>query len=198
MTTPTTLAIYWGSMPDFSDTASTLSFDTPEELGAYFRGLDEANGYMEVNFVEHSRYYVNKDDEIVARAGTGPEPKATERYAIWGEDPERGTRAQTYAFDSEAEANAFQQGGSDMVGWATHFCVPSDEFKPCPDLKDVRAFLDKETFKAFESYAANRGGLDSLVFVRADGAFVDGDWALGHDVENEPAPPKRKPRGPGM
>lgn len=196
MTPSCEFAIYWGSMPDASDTPSHLSFSSSEEVDAYFKGIEEADGFMEVNFVEHSRYYVNKDDEIVERGGQGPAPKSTERYAVWGEQPERGTRAQTYAFETEAEAAAFEQGATDMAGWAKYFCVPSAEFKPCADALGAREFLDKAALEAFETHIENEGGFYDLVFVRADGAYVGADWTVGDPIENEPpaAPTPRRPR----
>ena len=197
MSTAHSFAIYWGSMPDPSDSASTLSFETSAEVEAYFQGLSEADGFMEANFVASPRYYVNKDDDFVERAGKAA-AKDTERYVLWGEDPEPGTRAQTFAFDTPEEAAAFEQGVTDMVGWTTHFLVPSEEFKACPDLQAVRAFLVPEVWKAFEVHLAEQGGGgDDLVFVRADGAFVDSEWTLDQDISNVPAAPASpKPRKP--
>ncbi len=183
-----TFAMYWGSNPEAGDSPSTLSFATASEVNAYFQGIREADGFFGVDFVENPACYINKNGDVAERKGASTATKETERYVIWEAHPEPGTQAQVYAFETPAEAAAFQSGVTDMVGWPKYFLVPSEEFRPCASLEDAAAFLSGEAQERFRAFVALEDPNDDLIFVRADGAFVDTDWTMDQEILNEPAP----------
>jgi len=178
-------AVYWGTAPEAGDTASHLFFSSQRQADAYWLGVDQASCYAEVRFLPHAGFYVNSKGQVTENTSRSFEVKDTERHVIWEEKPEAGVHAQTFAFESKGEAEAFQEGASDSVGWFNHFVVPSQEFKPCHDLDEAYDILEegeaRETFDA----CVEREGLD-LVFVRPDGAFVRDNWNVGVEVENAP------------
>ena len=71
-----------------------------------------------------------KDGDFLERKGKSTKISDKERHVIWGERPDPGDRAQSYAFDSAERAAGFQRGVEDMVGWTECRFVPSAEFLP--------------------------------------------------------------------
>lgn len=190
-TTPTqTATIYWGSTPDKDDTPSVVSFATDAEMGAYFEGVNAADGWMEVEFVDGPNYRANNDSEIVQTKAKRGEVGPGDVFAMWGDPPEPGTTPESYRFDTEAEAEAFTQGASDMVGWLKYHVVPDASFRPYRDVEDAFENLDPDAAKALKDHLDLNDdasvGYGDLVFVRSDGAVVGTDWSAGDRIENQP------------
>lgn len=186
---PVSFAAYWGSDPDTQDTATALSFADAPSHGAFMHGVNEAEGSFEANFVGNGAYYANKDGAFVERRGANTASSDKERYVIWGEKPETGARAQTYAFETVQEAEAFQQGVEEATGWTNHFFVPDASFKPYPGLGEALAALPAVGRAALAFYMEREDideGHCDPVFVRADGAFVEEGWLAGASVNNVP------------
>lgn len=185
-TFPLTIASYWGSDPNKSDEAEPLTFASQATYNAFMTGVNEADGWFEAAFVDHANYRVNRAGEIIS-APPKNTPEPTQCFVLWGEEPEAGSSAQTYNFDTIDEAAAFQEGVEHMVGWSKYFFVPSEEFKAYYDLNEAMSHLSEDGLKALAAYMDDNelDGVDGPYFVRHDGSFVDGDWSIGETIYNE-------------
>ena len=188
---PLSFAVYWGCDTSNEASAQEVSFQTRPEYDAYLKGMNEAGDSFEAHFVANGAIYVNRDEDFVERRGASTETSPMKRHVIWGEDPEPGTRAETYEFETEAEAIAFQKGAEDFVGWSTYSFVPSADFKPYESFDKALDAIPEEGKKAMLRYLSTQceagdNGLaeEKLVFVRDDGAFVHEHWELGDHIEN--------------
>lgn len=196
---PLTIGVVWG-MFDPQYTPDEIQFDSLAEFEGYIQGVGEADGWMEANFVANGAFYVNKDEEFVERRNASRDTSPCYRHVIWGEDPEPGTRAQTYKFDSPERAAGFERGAEDMVGWTDCRFVPTAEFLPFdvlssaladPRMSDavrasLGAYLDEQNIDP---------AMTDVVYVRlSDGAYVDEDWGPGHEVFNAPVSAPAPPR----
>ncbi len=108
-TFPITFASYWGTGPDKDDTATELSFQTPEAFNAFMTGVNNADGWFGATFVSHANFRVNKDGEIVENKQRST-PTDCQRFVVWGDSPESGSRAEKFQFDTPEQAQAFQEG----------------------------------------------------------------------------------------
>lgn len=186
-TFPIAFASYWGTGPDKDDTATELSFQTPEAFNAFMTGVNNADGWLGATFVSHANFRVNKDGEIVENKQRST-PTDCQRFVVWGDSPESGSRAEKFQFDTPEQAQAFQEGVEHMVGWSKYFFVPSADFKPFDELSQAQAALPAEGAQALARYLADNDdeGIDGPYFVRADGAFVAEHWSPGEPVTNAP------------
>ena len=190
-------AAYWGACPDKDDTAQTLEFSTRGEVDAWLKGVNEADGWMDVSFVAHPHFRVDGEGNFVETLGgkKAPDPVPGRVHVIWGEEPEKGSTPDTYDFSTPAEAEAFCQGAQDMVGWTKCFLVPSDAFKPYEDIQSALTALDGEARQALQRCLDENEELpgvdDNYVFVREDGAFVNAYWDVDDPIENVPLTPEQ-------
>src|SRR5690606_35391401 len=101
----------------------------------------------------------------------------------------------SHEFQTAAQAEAFVKGAQGMVGWTRYFLVPDENFRAYPSATAAIEDLEGDARRTFEYHLQEDGGgaLEGLeeerVFVRADGAFVDGDWAPGAPIHNTPLSP---------
>lgn len=189
MTTPTyplTVAVYWGTF-DPEGTASSVTFDSALAQRGYQEGIQHADGWFDAHFVAHPDFKVNGDgDFIEGKRKTAVND--TDRFVIWGEHPEKGTVPDTFSFETVAEAEGFQQGVEDSVGWSKVFFVPDASFQPSETYADALELLpDGEARAALEAWM-DREGLDphdGPIFVRKDGSFVREDWEPAGPIFNE-------------
>ena len=192
---PLQIAAYWGNDFDPEDTAQELTFLSQEAHLAYLKGVDQADGWMDARFLPHGSFKVNKEGGVVEGKPRKPSTN-TQRFVLWGDSPEPGSKAETFNFDSPDEAIAFQEGVTDMVGWTKVFFVPSVDFKPFENLVEAQAHFGGAAEQAIAKHlvAEASDGIDGPYFVRADGAHVSSDWAPGEPIQNEPVPARvRKP-----
>lgn len=184
-TFPLEFSAYWGADPNRDDQASTLRFDTPAELEAYRTGLNQADGWFGASFLPHPNFKVSKDGDFTEGKKI-PAVKEGQRFVMWGEKPEKGETPETVEFDTALEAEAFQQGVEDMVGWTKCFFVPSPDFKPFDSIEDAQSYFDPATARVLAAYLDNNDldGVDGPYFVKADGSFVHQDWNPGDVIEN--------------
>lgn len=202
---PMTIGVLWG-MFDPTETPQELYFDSLAEYEGYIHGVNDADGWMEANFVSNGAFYVNKDEEFVERRNASRETSPCHRHVIWGEHPEPGTRSQTYKFDSPERAAGFQRGAEDMVGWSACRFVPTAEFLPFEDMASALADprLSDAARTSLAAYIEEQG-IDPLesdvVYVRpSDGAYVEPEWDPRTEIFNAPdhqpapaRPARRKP-----
>ena len=190
-TFPIAFASYWGIGPDKDDTATELTFQTRDAFEAFMTGVNNADGWLGATFVAHGNFRVNKDGEIVENKQRSA-PTDCQRFVVWGDSPESGSRAEKFEFDTPEQAQAFQEGVEHMVGWSKYFFVPSAEFRPFDELSQAQASLAGEGAQALAQYMADNDdeGIDGPYFVRADGAFVAEHWSPGEPVMNAPLSPQ--------
>ena len=184
---PVSFAAYWGSGPDKDDTATELTFQNQETLDAFMTGLNNADGWFGATFVAHSNFRVNKDGDIVENKQRST-PTDCQRFVVWGESPESGSRAEKFEFDTPEQAQAFQEGVENMAGWTKYYFVPSVDFRPFDNLPEAQVHLQGESVEALASYMTQNedDGYDGPYFVRKDGAFVSEHWSAGEPITNAP------------
>lgn len=189
---PLDVFVFWGSNPDAGDTPTKESFLNAKSYEAFMEGVNAADGWMECEFVEHLGYHVDKDGFIVAREGRHVPQRNNERYVIWGEYPEPGTRPERVCFETAEEAAMYEEGVRQMVGWTATHMVPFEEFKPCSSMEEALLLLTSEGVQALrEANALDEGMLDDdLIFIRPDGAFVKAGWRPGQPIQNMPLSPE--------
>lgn len=176
---PYQVHILWGSTMDPESTPSTYEFATPGEVDAFWRGIGEGDGYMEMEEVETPDYFVNKDGEIVPRKVKKPSSfKPHSRFVVWGEDPEPGARPSIYEFENEAEADAFILGASEVVGWLGYHEVPGSEYRALGERG--REHYSPLALLAIEALGKDRAIEDYCM--APDGSYVDADWTCGGPV----------------
>lgn len=185
---PFSVSFYWGSTIETGDIATTREFSNVAEHDAYMKGVSEGLDYFDATFLESPDYRVDSEGDIVPRKLKNPSKTSpTDRYVIWGENREPGDKAQTYSFDTAAEAQAFQDGAEDIVGWTTYFEVPDPSFKPYENAKAALEAISPQGQEALREYMRlEDDDLNDRIFVRDDGAFVDTEWGFGTEISNAP------------
>lgn len=180
-TNPYQVHILWGSTLDPESTPSSYEFATQAEVDAFWRGVGEADGYMDMEEVESPDYFVNKDGEVAPRQVKKPTAfKPHSRFVIWGEDPEPGTRASTYEFDDEATADAFIRGASETVGWLGYHEAPGSDYRALGERG--REHYSPLALLAIEAIGKEEAIEDYLM--APDGSFVSADWQPGEAVND--------------
>lgn len=192
---PVNLHILWGANPE-SDLPDTYELANEACVAAFLKGVDEADGWQGVNWVPHENHRVNRDGDIVEKKGTLSEVTDCERFVIWGESPEVAAETFSYKFDTPEEAEAFQLGASEAVGWTAYCVVPGPEFRRIDDPEGLHNTAELDWLTA----AGRQHLLTQLAQDELPSTFYampNGEWAneLGerHSVPS-PAPDASKRR----
>lgn len=189
------LHVLWGADPE-DDLPATFTFSTEEAKAAFIKGMNEADGWMDVNWVSHAGFKVDRKGEVVELPGAAPSSSAHEVFALWGEKPETGSHPSSYAFATAAEAEAFKQGASEAAGWTTWALVPSAEHRRIIDT----SILEDESEYTWLTPAGRRHLIDLLdqdelpetIVTTPQGAWADEAGTVGH-APDEPEAPSPRP-----
>ena len=171
------LHILWGSTLDPHDVPSSYTLASPDEEAAFWKGIEEADGWMDLSEVSSPDWRVDAEGDIVPRKLKTPtKTHPHSRFIIWGEHPEQGARASTYTFDTEGEAEAFSLAASEMVGWTSYSRVPNADYRFVDEAATTAPHLSpvgQLTLAALECGIIDR---PEPLFMSPDGAYVSEDW----------------------
>ena len=176
------LHILWGANPE-DDLPATFTFSTEAAQAAFLKGVNEADGWMDVKWLDHARYKIDRAGELVEMKGARSPGAAHEVFAMWGEDPEPGTRPSTYAFDTAEEAQAFKQGADAAAGWTTWKVVPSANHRLVGDTDLLRDPVEypwlNEKGRQHLVNLLDRDDLPAVIFATPEGRWTDEDGVEG-------------------
>lgn len=137
MSAPITVHVLWGSDPE-DDAPSSYPLANEASRAAFMKGVDAADGWMGVEWVTHGNHRVNKDGEVVEGKPPVKPVSPTDRFALWGEDPEPGSRPVKYSFATVEEAEAFTLGADEAAGWTGYHLVPGPDYRLIPSASSLR------------------------------------------------------------
>lgn len=192
------LHVLWGSNPE-DDNPDTFTFPTEAAKVAFIKGINEAEDWLGVTWVDHANYTVDEDGEVVEGARPRALPAPTDVFAMWGENPEEGQRPEAYTFATVEEAEAFKQGADACVGWTAWVAVPSADYRQVDDTLRLDE-LDRYTWLTVEGRAhlvrlMKADGLPETIYADPQGRWVDEGGEPGEaPAEPTRSAPRRAPR----